>query len=163
MTGFQLLEKRIQASAIVNIVVAVFFALIGLGMMAGTAWSVLTHRPDSIWFMGLLGAAAVAGSAMIIQDARGMLPPQRSEIYRIVEREPERIAWIHLVVGKTNGIRIHLVSGSEHTLSANRADSEALFTFLQLRAPQAILGYGPGQQKRYQELVKTRRASASSA
>lgn len=161
MSGFELLERRIRAHAIQSFVVGGVTLLIGLGMAGGAAWSALTGGAGSVGFIGLTGLGCLAVAGMLFSNARSMLPPTRADLYRIVANEPERIAWIHGVTGRTNGIRIHLVSGMEHTLPANAADSQALFAFLQGRAPQAILGYGPGQRKRFDELRKARRAAVT--
>lgn len=157
--SLDLLERRIKASAIQSFVVAGCALLMGLGMLAGAVAMAVTQGVGSAGFMALMGFGGVAVAWMLSENGRAMWPPRDATIYMVLERDPSRVAWAHLTVGKTNGIQIHTVDGHEHTLYANGADSKALLAFVRERAPQAIFGYGVEQKKRYRELVRSQRAA----
>ena len=159
MSDLELLAKRIKASAIQLLLMAGFFALAGIGMLALTVTQGMASGFGKVWFMGLMGVAALGGTWLLGRGALGLLPPQASKLYKAMESAPAPIGWAYLSVGKTNGIQIYELDGEQHTVYANGADSAALLALVRSRAPQAILGFGTEQEKRYRELVKAYRAA----
>jgi len=159
MSGLDLLEKRIKASAIQAFVIAGCTRVMGLGLLAGAVYQLASGELNSGGFMGLMGLGSVGVAWMLGSGGRAMLPAKGTALYKAFESEPHRITWAYLRVGKTNGIQIVLDNGDPETLHANRADSQALLRLVQERAPQAILGWGPEQKQRFAERMKAARAA----
>ena len=67
------------------------------------------------------------------------------------------VAWVHLTVGSVNAMKVHFIDGETSTVHANRKDAERLLGFMVQRAPGAIFGFGPGQQKQFVERQKAHR------
>ena len=149
MSGLELFEARIKAAAIQSYIIAGVTLLVSMGLLAGTVYEIAMGRGASVWFMGVMGLAGVGIAWLMSDNGRSLWPPRESEIYKVVTTEPERVAWVYTVVGKTNGVVVHLISGQEHTLPAKGADAKALMEFFFSRAPQAIFGFGPEQSAKH--------------
>jgi hypothetical protein len=145
----ELLEARIKASAIQSYIIAGITLLMSMGLLAGTVYEIAQGQGGSVWFMGVMGLAGVGIAWLMSDNGRSLWPPRESDIYKAVASEPERISWVYPVVGKTNGVVVHLINGHEHSLPANGKDSKALLELLHSRAPNAIYGFGKEQSARH--------------
>lgn len=132
------------------------FLLTGMVLVAGVVTAV-KQGPGAAGFMGLMGVGGLAASAALVYNGWVLLPARRTPLYQVFESEPERLGWIYGRVGKANGVKIHLLDGSEHALDANGKDTAALIALVRARAPRAIVGWGPSQKQAYAELVKAAR------
>jgi len=151
------LERRIKWTAIQSFILAACcFALTGVVLVAAVVTAV-KQGVGAAGFMALMSAGGFAASAALVYNGWVMLPPRSTLLYRVVESEPERLGWVYARVGKVNGVKIHLLDGSEHALDANGKDSAALIRLVQERAPHAIAGWCPAQKQAYVDLVKAAR------
>ena len=149
MSGMELLEARIKASAVQSYIIAAITLLISMGLLGGTVYQIAMGQGGSVWFMGVMGLAGVGIAWLMSDNGRSNWPARESDIYKAVAEDPARISWVYPVVGKTNGVVVHLINGHEHTLPANRSDSKALMELLHSHAPNAIYGFGPEQSARH--------------
>ena len=159
MSGLELLAKRIKAGTVQLILLAVIMVFMGLGLLATAAWQVFQGELGSAGFIALMGGGALLAALMMVAGARAQLRPRSSDIYVAFASEPHRIAWAHEVAGKTNGVRVHLLNGDEHTLTGNAAQIRELLQLVRDVAPHAILGFGTAEQEEYKRRVKAARAS----
>lgn len=163
-TGLGLLEKRIKATAIGSFVISVVVFLMGLGVLGVVIIPIRSKNWSQAAFMIAMGLICLFAAWASLSVGRSMWPATSSKLYKMFESgDTSMLAWAHLTVGKSNGVRLYLRNGEETSLSANRDDSAGLMTLIQQRCPGAILGYGPAQKKAYSEVLKQNRASATKA
>jgi uncharacterized SAM-binding protein YcdF (DUF218 family) len=159
MTGLPLLEQRIKYTAIQSFIVSACSAAIVVLLLAALVFEALHRQWGSAGFIGFMCLIGLLATVATAASGLAMWPARRSKLYRMFETEPGKIAWVYVTVGKHNGLKIHTIDGGEDRLAANGADSKNLMALVQACAPDAILGYGPEQQKAYRERVAARHAA----
>lgn len=156
MNELEVLERRIRGTGIGSFVISACCLVMSGMVLVAAAFTAWQSGLGAAGFMALMGLGGLVVTAMLFTNGWVLFPVKKSELYRIFENEPERIAWAYGRVGKHNGVKIHLVCGGEHTLDANKVDSAALLALVRARAPRALMGWGPEQKRHYAQVVRTR-------
>jgi len=159
LADLDLVERRVKAGAVQSLVVAGCTGLLAVGLLAAAAFQLSHRQAGSAAFITLMALAAGAGALMLISNARASWAPRSTPLYAAFADQPARLVWAHEVAGKTNGVRVYLLDGSEHTLTANRDQSRELLQLVRTRAPHAILGYGAEQKEAFLRRVREARAA----
>jgi len=160
MHDLDLLEQRIKRSAIQDFFVAAAVLALSALALVGAATRVMAADYSQAAFIAFMGLCTGFASWAMAQSGRALWPARSSVIYRAMTGDAKSIAWAHLTTGSTSAIKIYFLDGDMVTLYANRRDAETLLAFVHHRAPHAIFGYGPEQQRLYAERVKSSRALA---
>jgi len=160
MHDLDLLEQRIKRSAIQDFFYAAVVLALAVLALVGAATRVVAADYSQAAFIALLGLCMGLGSWAMAQSGRALWPARSSVVYRAMTGDAKSIAWAHLTAGSTSAIKVYFLDGEMVTLYANRRDAETLLAFVHHRAPHAIFGYGPEQQRLYAERVKSHRAPA---
>jgi hypothetical protein len=153
VADLDLVERRVKAGAVQSLFVAAGAAAVGVGLLAAAGFQVAHRQVGSAAFIALMALVAGAGALMLLSNARASWTPRATPVYAAFADHPERLVWAHEVVGKTNGVRVYLIDGSEHTLTANRDQSRELIQLVRARAPHAILGWGAEQKEAFRRRV----------
>ena len=159
MSELELVERRIKAGALQSIFAAVCTAGLALGLLAAAVYQAAHRQLCSAGFIALLGLGLGAAALALANAARSQWSPQTTPLYLAFSSRPEGLGWAYGVTGKTNGVRIHLMDGSVHTLTANGEQSRTLLALVRQKAPQAILGFGKDEQAEFTRRIKAARAS----
>lgn len=157
--GLELLEKCIKSSAIQSFFLAAFSLVAGAGLLVGAVTQIVDAKYDKAGFMGLGGLVMLGAAWALFQGGRELWPARSARAYAELAGDARGVAWAYMTLGKSNGVKLCFLDGDEVSISASRSDSEALMKLIQQRAPHAILGYGPAQQKIYIERVKSGRSA----
>ncbi len=160
MQDLDLLEQRIKRSAIQDFFVAASVLALAALALVGAASRVMAADYSQAAFIALLGLCMVLASWAMAQSGRALWPARSSVIYRAMTGDSKTIAWAHLTTGSTSSLKVYFLDGDMVTLYANRQGAETLLAFVHHRAPHAIFGYAPEQQRLYAERVKSNRALA---
>lgn len=160
-TELDLLEKRIKATAIGSFVISLVVFVMGLGVLGAIILPLRSKNWGQAAFMLAMALISLFAAWASLSVGRSLWPAATSTLYTMfASGDTTRLAWAHLTVGKSNGVRIYLNNGEGISLSANRNDSAGLMELIQRRCPTAILGYGPSQKAAYAEVLKQNRATA---
>lgn len=154
MQDLELLEARIKSTAIQNFFYAAMGLALGVLLLALAASRLIVSDYQKAGFITFMAAIMIFAAWAMFQTGRSFWPARSSRVYRELTSEKPPVAWAHLTTGSTSSIKIYLLDGEMFIISANRRDAEALLTLVHRRAPYAIFGYGPEQQKLYAERVK---------
>lgn len=155
MSELELLEKRIKRSGLqdilVGVVMFVMAALVAVG--AVTQWSSPNGKP---WFMIFIGLVFVGVAWLMVSSGLTQWDPRATRLYVAVTGDTKDVVWVHLTRGSVNAMKVHFNDGEVTTVHANRKEGERLMGLLLQRAPHAIFGFGPAQQKEFFERLRAR-------
>ncbi len=156
MTDLELLEKRIKRSGLQDMVVGFLVFLMAALVLVGavTQWNSPKGKP---WFMLFLGPLILGVAGVMVTSGRRQWSAQTTRLFLAATGDSKDVAWVHLTVGSVNAMKVHFIDGETSTVHANRKDAERLLGFMVQRAPGAIFGFGPGQQKQFVERQKAHR------
>jgi hypothetical protein len=156
MTELELLEKRIKRSALQDMFIGLLLLLMAALVVVGavTQWNSPNGKP---WFMVLLGLMFVGVAWLMVNGGLAQWNPRATRLYLAVTGDTKDVVWVHLTRGSVNAMKVHFSNGEVTTVHASRKDGERLLGFMLQRAPHAIFGFGPEQQKAYFERLKARR------
>jgi hypothetical protein len=152
--SFELLEKRIKATALQDGAIAV--VVFGLAIVVALATATLLKGGVTMR-SGMMAAIALGlgwAAWVMLQSARALSPAKDTKLYKELAGGGQDIGWAHLTTGALSAMKVYFLDGSMCTVYASARDGETLISLLSERAPHAIIGYGQEQETAYVAMVR---------